>query len=96
MLKFLAKIIFFEMNSVNNIITWRIRWCAGPWLLDWSPHPLRWRRSRSPSENGRSWEKLFLRNTVSSSSPSPPIKPSHRGATLRWQNLTPPLSIGSE
>jgi hypothetical protein len=40
MLKFLPKIIFLEINMVNNIITRRRRRCAGPRLLDSSPQPL--------------------------------------------------------
>jgi hypothetical protein len=96
MLRFLPKIIFLEINRVNNIITWRRRRRADPRLLDRSPQPLHWRWSRSPSENGRSWEKLFLCNTVASASPAPPGKPSRRGATLHRQNQTPPPSIGGE
>jgi hypothetical protein len=96
MLRFPPKIIFLEINRVNNIITRKRRRCAGPRLLDRSPQPLRRCRSRSPSENGRSWEKLFLCNDVASASPTPLGKPSRRGATLHQQNLTPPPSIVGE
>jgi hypothetical protein len=88
-LKFSPKNIFLEINRVNNIITWRRRRCADPRLLNRSPQPLRWHRSRSPSENGRSWEKLFLYNVVTSASLTSSGKPNRRGATLHRQNLTP-------
>jgi hypothetical protein len=74
---------------MNNIITWRRRQCVGPQLLNRSPQPLRWRRSRSLSGNGRSWKKLLLCNTVASASPTPPRKPSRREATLYRQNPKP-------
>jgi hypothetical protein len=96
MLRFLPKIIFLEINRINNIIDWK-RWrCADALLLDRSPQPLRWCRRRPPSETGRSWKKLFLCNTVASASPTPPGKPSHREATLLRQNQTPPPSINDE
>jgi hypothetical protein len=34
MLRFLPKIIFFEINRINNIIASKRRRCAGPRLLD--------------------------------------------------------------
>jgi hypothetical protein len=96
MLRFPPKIIFLEINRVNNIITWK-RWrFADPRLLDRSPQPLCWHRTRLPSESGRSWEKLFLCNAVASVSPTPPGKRSRRGVTLHRQNLTPLPNIDGE
>jgi hypothetical protein len=96
MLRFPPKIIFLEINRVNNIITWKRRRFAGPRLLDRSPQPLCWHRTRLPSESGRSWEKLFLCNAVASASPTPPGKRSRRGVTLHRQNLTPLPNINGE
>jgi hypothetical protein len=39
MLRFPSKIIFLEINRVNNIIIWKRRRCVVPRLLDRSPQP---------------------------------------------------------
>jgi hypothetical protein len=63
MLRFPPKIIFLEVNRVNNIITWRRRWCAGPRLLDRSPSlsvDVGVDRHRRTEEAGRNYSSATL------------------------------------